>query len=463
MTASLLLIALLLACSAFFSASESALFALRREDRDWLQRRGGAAARCALELLARPRTLLVAVLFGNLIVNFLAMSLTARLVIPALGDGAGAVTLGVLATTGLVVVCGEVTPKALAVAAPRTIALLAARPLLAFRDASRPLTGPLERLVSWGLDRLEPRLPPAEGALTDLELSRFALLHGEAGALERDASEFLAAVLELGSRRVHEVMTPRVDVVAFDLGGTRDDFLALVREHRVSKVPVHRGAGLDTIDGYIQTRDVLRERERPLEELVRPLWFVPSTKSLESLLREMIARQELIALVVGEYGGTHGVVTLEDVVEEITGEITHDEHPLLRQGPTDRAWIAAGRFPLRELGEVLGVRFPPGHTTLSGWIAHSRGRLPEVGDVVYLAGIQFRVHALEGRRARDVVIALPEPGRRVPLASLDADVPDELTHSGAQRASQRLREWAEDAAPGPEAEPPTAQPREGAP
>ncbi len=258
-------------------------------------------------------------------------------------------------------------------------------------------------------------------------------------------------------------MTPRVDVVAFDLGTTRDDFLALVREHRVSKVPVHRGAGLDTIDGYIQTRDVLRERERPLEELVRPLWFVPSTKSLESLLREMIARQELIALVVGEYGGTHGVVTLEDVVEEITGEITHDEHPLLRQGPTDRTWIAAGRFPLRELGEVLGVRFAPGHTTLSGWIAHSRGRLPEVGDVVYLAGIQFRVHALEGRRARDVVIALPEPGRRVPLASLDADVPDELTHSGAQRASQRLREWAEDAAPDPEAEPPTARPHESAP
>ncbi len=449
MSLSLLLLPLLFVLSGFFSASETALFSLRRDDREWFKgRKGSRAARCVLELLEQPRSLLVAVLWGNLIVNFLLMSVCARLVVETLGQGAAGLVAGLLVTTVAVVVLGEVTPKAIAVTVPRQVALLTAPPLLVFRRLSRPVVTPLGRLVGWGLDRVERRIPEPQGELTDRELKRFVELHGEVGALEREASEFLAEVLELGSRRVHEVMTPRVDVVALDLNAGRAGFLELVRQHRVGKVPVHRGGGLDTIDGYISTRDALRQPDASLAELVRPLWFVPSTKSLESLLREMIERQEQVALVIGEYGGTHGLVTLEDVVEEITGDIAReDERPLLRPGPTDRSWIAAGRFPLRELGELLGLRFAAGPTTLSGWIGYEQGRLPEAGDVCWAAGVKFRVHSVEGRRAKEVVLALPESGRRVPRQAQETGVPDELTHSGAQRASERLREWVAESTP----------------
>jgi CBS domain containing-hemolysin-like protein len=281
-------------------------------------------------------------------------------------------------------------------------------------------------------------------------------LHGEEGAIERQASEFLAEALELGSRRAHEVVTPRVDLVAISEGADRDAFLALVRERRVGTILVHKG-DVDQIHGYVRIKDLVRRSELTPKELVRPIWYVPRTKSLESLLREMIERREQLALVVGEYGGTDGLVTLEDVVEEITGDIAQqDAWPLVRGGGEEGVWIMAGRLPLREAGELLGLRFDPGPTTLGGFLAQELGRLPEEGDVVWRARVQFRVGSVERRRARDVVVSLPSAGRVV-AARRSNEVSQAMTRSGAMRAERRLTDWVADA---PEPEPNTdAEPK----
>ncbi|MBL4847693.1 MAG: HlyC/CorC family transporter [Planctomycetes bacterium] len=444
MTAELAGLPILFALSAFFSSSETALFSLRRHDRDWLRGDGGRAARAALELLARPRSLLVAVLFGNLLVNFLLMALSARVVLSFSQQGPAGVVAGFLVTTVAVVVIGEVLPKAIAVTASRRVALLAAVPLLAFRNATAWLTRPLERLVSSSLDLVERRLPPP-ASLSDQDLRRFVELHGAEGSIESQASEFLAGAMELGSRRAHEIMTPRVDLVAVDLSSdtSRDDLIEIVKERQFGKVLVHEGGGVDQITGYLRTRDVLRSTDGPLADLVRPLWFVPGTKSLESLLREMVERHQQIALVVDEYGGTHGLVTLEDLVEEITGDIAReDAAPLLRPSGQGR-WVVQGRIPLREVEDLLGVPLPASSaTTLSGFLAHELGRIPEVGDTVWQAGVSLRVSIVERRRAREVEISLPRPGQRAP----QGEVGDDMTISGVVRAHRRLEAMADESA-----------------
>jgi len=442
----------LLLLSAFFSGSETALFSLTREDRAWLGARGTGSARCVLDLLEQPRTLLVAVLFGNLLVNFLLFATAAR-AFAQLGGG-GAIVAGGVATTAAVIVLGEVTPKSVAVTTPRRFALLTAPPLLLFRDLTRlfGVIAPLERLVGWLLDRVEVYLPSPAGALSEDELRRFVALEAEQGQIERKASELLADVLALGSRRVHEVMTPRVDLVAHDLTRGRGAFLELVRRYRLGRVPVHDGGGLDTVRGYLSSREVLARPGAEPGELVHPIWFVPHTKSLESLLREMIERDEGLAIVVGEFGGTEGLVTREDVIEEITGDIAREDARPLVEGPlADGSWRMAGRFPLRDAAELLGVSMPVGPTTLSGFVAHALGRIPEVGDLVWHAGVEFRVDAVQRRRATQVRVALPRPPR-LPASPLDpGEVAEELTQSGAHRADVRLRRWVAESSPDHEA------------
>lgn len=438
----LLTLAPLLLLSAFFSGSESALFSLSVEDRAALKARAptSSAARSTLALLAEPRSLLVSILFGNLVVNFLLVAISTHALAAM---GARALLVGSAAVTGTVIVLGEVVPKAIGVTRPVGASLLTAPPLLAMRRSLQlvGVIGPLERLVVWVLDRIERRLPPAQAALTDTELRRFVEIQGPEG-LEQQVAELLADVLELRRRRAHEIMTPRVDLVAFDVErGTRAEFLELVRRHRLSKVPVHRGGGLDEIEGWLNVREVLAREDAPLGELVRKLWLVPHTKSLESLLREMTQRQEPVALVVGEYGGTRGLVTLEDVVEEITGDIAREQASPLIEPMPDGTWRLAGRFPLREVVELLGVEVPPGPTTLSGLVAHLLGRLPEVGDLAWHAGIQLRVDMVERRRATLVRVALPGPGRSA--GAPPGEVGAAMTQSAATRARARLQRYAE--------------------
>lgn len=440
----LALVGLLLG-SAFFSASETALFSLERADLDRLRQSGSRGAHSVESLLAQPRSLLVAVLFGNLLINFLFAAISSRLASQL--DVRGSVIVGAVGTVALLLVFGEIVPKAIAVTKPRQVALLTSPPLLLFHRATAfvGLIGSLEQVVGWMLDRVEQRLPPPAGPLSHQELRTFVELQRQEGSLEDSASELLADVLELGSRRVHEVATPRVDLVALDLAGGRDAFFELARTHRLGRILVHDGEGVDSVNGYLSLNDVLREPETPLKDLVRPLWFVPHTKSLESLLRAMLNRQDYLALAVGEYGGTVGLVTLEDIVEEITGDIARrDARPLLEE-VENGCWVMAGRFPLREVAELLGIQAEsPGSTTLSGFVAHRLGRIPEVGDLLWYKGIQFRVDQVERRRATRVRVALPTPGVARPRpVTPEEDVDDALTRSGAQRANVRLSRFAE--------------------
>jgi putative hemolysin len=408
-----LLSSCLLLC-AFFAASETALFSLRRSERIQLEGDPGPSARAACDLLARPRSLLVVILLVGVSLDALFFSVSADLAHHlAQVHGPWAIPAVGAAAVLLVLVFGEITPKAIAALAPRRTALLAARPLRVVRDALRVLTTPLELGLARIVDLAERRLPESHAGLGDSELVQLVAQESAEGRLERRASELLADVLELGARRVKEVMTPRVDVTAFDLRLGREAFLELLRVKRHAKVPVHDGRGIDAVHGFLRGRVVLAsDPTTPLSKLVEAARFVPDTLSLESLLRAMVQGKRTVAIVVDEHGGTAGIVTLEDVVEEIVGDIASPlERPLVR-ATGDGTWALSGRMGLREAGDILGYRFPAqGPTTLSGFLALRLGRVPDRGDEVELPGLRLRVEAVARRRVVEVAAA------RVPLAA----------------------------------------------
>jgi CBS domain containing-hemolysin-like protein len=401
----LALLGLCLLLAAFFAASETALFSLRREEQKRLLAETSPAARAANDLLSRPRTLLVVILLAGVTIDAFFFSVSAHIAHDfSLTHGLWAIPVVGAVSVILMLALGEIAPKAIAASQRRRAALRMARPLLLVRELLRPIATPVERGLSALTELVERRLPERARGLRDAELVRLVEQEEKEGRLERRASELLADVLELRSRRVKEVMVPRVDVLAFDLTQGRARFLELLREKRHGEFPVHDGRGLDKIHGFLRGRRVLAAPpDVPLAKLVEPARFVPETMTLESLLRTMATEKRTAAIVVDEHGGTAGLVTLEDVVEEIVGDIASPfDRPLVRK-TSEGSFLLSGRLGLREAGEILGVRFAQkGATTLSGYFSLRLGRVPEKGDTLAFPSVTLRVESVVRGRANEI-------------------------------------------------------------
>jgi CBS domain containing-hemolysin-like protein len=219
-------------------------------------------------------------------------------------------------------------------------------------------------------------------------------------------------VLGLREMRVKEVMVPRVDIRAFDLSEGRERFLETFVRKRDSTVPVYRGS-IDEIDAVLRAKDVYFSKERDLSKLARKVTFVPETKTVESLLREFRNEKRSVAIVVDEYGGTEGMVTLEDILEAIVGEIEDEydrgEEPVRKVG--EDAYLLAGGLSIREWSQTFGMDLPAeGADTLGGYIVFSLGRLPVEGDVVRYRNLEFTVKRVVGRRVQRILARATGPG-----------------------------------------------------
>jgi len=308
---------LFLALSAFFSGAETALFSLRRSRVEELARgEAGRRGRAVARLLTRPHDLLVAILFGNLVVNTLFFALSAlvafRLQEPRPGLAA-AVALGGLAA---VVVFGEVVPKSLAVVVAEPVALWAGPLVAGFEWALRPVLGAFLR-VSDVVSRFLVGRPVPPHVTAD-ELKVLVELSEEQGLIGAGEESLLVRVVELGEMSVREVMLPRVDMLAFELGRPREELVALLRRTRREVIPVHRG-GLDAVVGVVRSARVLLEPAGAVEELVEPVALVPGSWTVDELLREFRRRGLQVAVVVDEYGGTEGLLRLSDLLAAVLG------------------------------------------------------------------------------------------------------------------------------------------------
>ncbi len=406
---------LLLLASAFFSASETALFSLIDAER----RRASAKV---TRLLADPQALLVTVLLGNLAVNVLFFSFAAD-ILP--GTKAHETVLVAVAALLVLVLFGELLPKAVALQAREGIARFAAGPLLLLVG----LLGPLRRVLQRALDLILRALGDAareESGVSADTLAEVLEHSARTGLIDVREADLLAEVVELEGIRVAEILTPRVDMIALDLSDRDEERrwfqVARALSKRLTWMPVLRG-GADEVVGLVRLRDVLARPEASLESLVQPVVFVPAIASVLDLLRTLRAAQSAEAVVVDEYGGTAGIVTIENVFEEIVGDLRvegeREAHAVTSLG--EGRFRVSGELSIRDWNEQFGREVvPAGFETVGGLVAALLGRIPREGDAVLSGGLSITVRAVRGRRVESVELSVVAQSSGQSLAGVRA-------------------------------------------
>ena len=392
-TFSILMASALVVASGFFSGSETALFCLGPEQRT----RAGVRVQ---RLLAAPRDLLVSILLGNLVINLLFFSAVPLMVEHEGAQETLAVGLGALL---VLLVFGEILPKTLALRSPVLAARLVVLPL----SLVVSVLAPLRRVTHVLLDALLRALGEterAEHAIQPDVLAAAMERSAREGHLAHGEADLLSEIVELGVLRVREIMTPRVDMLALDLEADEEERAAvfdLAKRRRITWLPVIRGDA-DKIAGRIEVRDVLAYPERPLERLVMPVTFVPEVAGVLTMLQTLRQQRVAEAVVVDEWGGTAGVVTLEDLFEEIVGELRVEEELVekLVVPLGEGRYRISGRLSIHDWNELLGTEVvPSAFETVGGYLTALLGRIPRKGDQVELGGaLRCEVHEVRGRR-----------------------------------------------------------------
>jgi len=412
----LLALPVLLIGSAFFSGSETALFSLSRHQRTMLARSSGVTAHTIMQLLAETRALLITLLLGNMIINVLYINTAALLMlrlsrIPAVGPTIATVA-NIVPLVGLIMF-GEVLPKLVAARLPAGWSQVIAVPMLLVHRFLGPLRIGFSIAVITPLARLiAPRTTPP--ALSAEELESLLNLSQHRGVIDSDEEALLQQVLQLSRLKVRDLMTPRVDIVAFERGDDPANLFELIRRTRLRHIPVYEH-DLDHIVGLLYSRQVLtRQPHEPelLEPMIRQVKFVPELQRADQLLVSFRKSGATVAIVVDEYGGTAGMVTLEDVVEHIVGDIPGEyepeTEPELEQLGHGR-WRAGTDLSIQEWG---GLFFDPTEAgtgavrTIGGLVMAQLGRAPQVGDRLTLSNVAITVEAVEGPRPVTVLIEL---------------------------------------------------------
>ncbi len=409
-----LLLLFLMALSALFSGTETAFFSLSTFQISKMEEEKVANAGIVRNLMRRSDQLLNGILFGNLIVNVL-LTATATLLSYLLLAGRGfnetlVFLMDILGVTFLLLILGEVTPKAYAIQnAERIIPRLA--PLI---RSWMFIWSPILRIITLfsnffaGLFHAEG----PSGAHTPEELKALLDISAEGGELELEARDMISSVFDFGETRVKEIMVPRIDIVGVDIETDIRELLRLVRETEYSRIPVYR-ENIDRIVGIVYAKDLLKhifldgENREDIEALLKPAYFVPESKRINNLLKELQRERVHMAIVVDEYGGTAGLVTMEDILEEIVGEI-HDEYDAEEQmfkKLDDNAYLVDGRLDIDDLSDLIGSEIEvEGVETVGGVIYQALGRIPHQGEVVVHGNVRFIVSKVIGKRVAKVKV-----------------------------------------------------------
>ncbi len=400
----------LLVSSFFFAGTETALSSLGEARARALRERLGERGRPLDLWIEEPRRVLSALLLGNNLANIGATALTTQIALGLFGSAALAIVTGVM--TFVVLVFGEITPKTLAREDAERWAVPCIRLLRPFYVALFPAIWLLDRL-SLGVSRLvrgDTVAPP----VTSEEIDFLIGLGSELGAISGVKRELLSSVLEFTDLLAKEIMVPRTQMVSLDVEDDLATIVRVVKESEKSRIPVYQG-NVDSVVGVLFAKELLGtlsegsgEAPFDLRALLRKPFFVPEVMKVSRLMKEMQKRHTHMAIVVDEFGGTSGVVTLEDVVEEIVGEI-HDETDSLDgeiRRLADGHLLVEGGCHLRDLEERLDVAFPEegDYESVGGFVTATAGRVPPRGTLIRYRGYAFVVRAADDRRVGRVEV-----------------------------------------------------------
>ncbi|MFZ9218087.1 MAG: hemolysin family protein [Candidatus Limnocylindrus sp.] len=433
----ILVILLLILINGFFVGAEIAFVSVRRTRLDELAEAGDRRAKRAQVLMRDPGRFLAVIQVAITFLGALASAVAAVSIVTVVAEPLRGIalladqadTIALLLVTFVVsvvsIVLGELIPKGLALANPDRIALVVSGPISLFAKVVSPLVAvlvALTKLISkpFGID------PTRTPELSAAEIRLIVEQGSQQGVLEAEEEQMISAVMSLSDSKLHEVMVPRIDIVAIDQDATFDEAVALVLTEGHSRTPLYKES-VDHIVGILYAKDLLRiiaaGGPRPrLRDIMRPALFVPESQAVDDLLNELQRRRVHMAIVLDEYGGTAGLVTIEDLLEEIVGEIQDefDEEEPMKVIVHEGEAILDGRADIDEMGELVDpaieLEDDEEYDTVGGFVYHRIGRVPVVGDTVAVDPFTITVIKVIGRRVGKVRVTW-DPAK--PAASAD--------------------------------------------
>ncbi len=405
------LLPIMLIMSGFFSGSETALFCLNASHRQKMRQSNHAGSRSALTLLNEPRMLLITLLLGNMTANVLYFVISSSLMMWASKNWLVQLAFGI-GSLLVIVLIGEIGPKMIASAKPARFSAFVAPILLAIHRLIAPIRIVVDAGIVTPISRLSGSGQRNDSLSAD-ELERLLVHSSNSGVVNREEHQTLLDVIKLGTMTIRKAMTPRTKTVTIQVDETPEQIRSLIEKHRVTRLPVH-GEDLDDILGILPVKDWLkRTDDRTVADLMVPANFIPEVTSLELGL-DIFRKDGLVfAIVVDEYGGTSGVISLQDIVEELIGDIAEPNvevsSPPRPLGPG--RWIIDGDTSIRQFRDSLGSLAKQTHAaTIGGLITASLDRLPRTGDRIEVENLELEVHHADQGHVTSVIVSLHAEG-----------------------------------------------------
>ncbi|MBA7621595.1 hypothetical protein ES703_28959 [subsurface metagenome] len=421
-----LYLALFIIClvlSAFFSSSETAFTSLQRIRVEHLVNTKVTGAERVAKMMRRPERLLSTILTGNNLVNTAAAALGTILAISVWGEwGILIATIGIAVI--LLVFC-ETTPKVIAAHNAERLSIKLARPIEVASYIFTPAVLALSSIAS-RFSKLAGGEPVARSLVSAEEIRTMISVGHKEGTVEKDEAEMLHKVFDFGDRPVHEVMVPRPEVVSIEQGSTVADFLALYAESPLSRFPVYQ-ENMDNVIGILSIKDVLMalakgtiDNQSVIDDLIRPSYFTPEAKRINELFTEMRDNNYRMAVVVDEYGGTAGIVSLSRLVEEIVGQVGDELAGVEKEyeAINEYTFQIDGSMRIEEANEEMGLELPEGdYETVAGFILDLLGHIPKRGEQLRYKGLKIVITKMRGLKIEEVLLTKEKKQQDVPPAN----------------------------------------------
>jgi len=407
----LVLFFICLILSAFFSSSETAFIALQRIRVEHMVNTKERGADRVARMIQRPERLLSTILLGNNLVNTAAAALATVLIIPILGAGQGVLIATIGVTIVLLIFC-EATPKTIAVRHPERLSLLFARPIQVISWIFAPFVIVLSWIAS-GFSKLVGGTPVPKSLVSEEEIRIMISVGHKEGTVEESEAKMLHKVFDFGDRPVREVMVPRPEVISIEQGSTIADFLALYAESPLSRFPVYQ-ENMDNVAGILSVKDVLMAQakgiisnESLVDELIRPAYFTPETKRISELFAEMRDRNYRMCVVVDEFGGTAGIVSLSRLVEEVVGPVGDELAAVEKEYEiiNEYTFQIDGSMRIEEANAEMDLELPEGdYETVAGFVLSLLGYIPKQGEQLRYKGLKLVITKMRGAKIEEILL-----------------------------------------------------------
>ena len=403
-----LLIVLLLG-SGFFSASETSLMSLSKIRIRFMEEEGVKGAKLVSSLIEKSSDLLSSILVGNNVVNIAATSVSTSLFISIFGDGGVAIATAVM--TVLVLIFGEITPKTIAANSPEKIAVIVSKPISIIMKITKPivwvfnlLTGIIFKIMGIENDGVKP-------FITEEELKAMVNVSHEEGVLEIEEREIINNVFQFGDMQAKEAMIQRLDMVAVNIEDSYDEIIELFKSEKLSRLPVYQES-IDDIVGILNIKDIIFLSDEEIQNFniknyVREAFFTYEFKKITQLLEEMKKEKSQMAIVVDEYGGTAGLLTIEDLVEVLVGDIDdeYDEEEEEIVKVSDNEYLVEGSTKISDVNEQIGINFESDEfDSIGGFIIGYLKRIPEENELIEVGNVKFSVESIDKNRINKIRI-----------------------------------------------------------